>query len=246
MHTFPAYHAPDGRALVDLVARTPFALAVTSQTGAPIATHLPVVLPPTLDPASVDTLVGQTLWSHMGRANRHWRAMRRHPEVLLIHNSTHGYVSPSLYGTPGAVPTVDYAAVHLTGTVRLMDDDEALDVVVQTVAQLEGQRGEAGGPTWDMAGSMDVFRDIITGVTAFAIEVTSEQAVFKLSQDKPADIRGRVRDEFAGQGSFAGAGATAGCPHADLAGLMDALPAEHVRRGHLPPLSTRVDGEDPR
>lgn len=239
MHTFPSYHAPNGRALVDLVAATPFALAVTSQTGAPIATHVPVVLPPTLDATSLDTLVGQTLWSHMGRANRHWRAMRRHPEVLLIHTSTHGYVSPSLYGTDGAVPTVDYAAVHLTGTVRLMDDDEALDVVVQTVAQLEGARARAGGPPWDMAGSLETFRDIITGVTAFAIEVTGEQAVFKLSQDKPADVRSRVRDEFAG------AGAMSGCPHADVAALMDAQPAEHVRRGHVPPLSTRVDGEEP-
>lgn len=239
MHTYPSYHAPDGRALVDLVARTPFALAVTSQAGAPLATHVPVVAPTGVDLSSVDTLVGQTLWSHMGRANRHWRAMREHPEVLLVHASTHGYVSPSLYGTEGAVPTVDYAAVHLTGRIRLMDDEEALAVVEQTVRQLEGSRSARGVDEWDMTGSLDVFRDIITGVTAFAIEVTGEQAVFKLSQDKPADIRDRVRDELAGDAPTA----VPGCPHADLAALMDALPAEHVRRGHLPPLSVRGEGD---
>ncbi|MCH1881809.1 FMN-binding negative transcriptional regulator [Agrococcus sp. ARC_14] len=231
MHTYPSYHAPDGRAIVDFVARTPFALAVTSQAGAPIATHVPVVIPPALDTASVDTLVGTTLWSHMGHANRHWRLMEEQPEVLLIHTSSHGYVSPTLYRKDPSVPTVDYTAVHLTGTVRLMDtDDEALGVVEQTVRQLEATRD----PQWQMATSREVFRAIIRGVTAFAIDITSEQAVFKLSQDKPADIRARVRDEFAGESSAAGA--IGGCPHADLAEIMDALPVDHVRRGHYPPL----------
>lgn len=229
MHTYPSYHAPDGRALVDFVARTPFALAVTSQTGAPIATHVPVVIPPGLDTASVDSLVGTTLWSHMGSANRHWRLMAAQPEVLLIHSSSHGYVSPTLYRKDPAVPTVDYTAVHLTGTVRLMHtDDEALEVVEQTVRQLEATRD----PQWDMTASLDVFRAIIGGVKAFAIDITAEQAVFKLSQDKPAEIRERVRDEFADGAT----GAIGGCPHADLAGIMDALPADHVRRGHYPAL----------
>ncbi|GEK79953.1 FMN-binding negative transcriptional regulator [Agrococcus baldri] len=224
MHTYPSYHAPDGRAIVDFVARTPFALAVTSQAGAPIATHVPVVVPPGLDVASADTLVGTTLWSHMGHANRHWRLMEDRPEVLLIHSSSHGYVSPTLYEKDPSVPTVDYTAVHLTGTVRLLHtDDEALAVVEQTVRQLEGTREKQ----WDMTASLDVFRAIIGGVKAFTIDITAEQAVFKLSQDKPADVRARVRDEFAG---------AAVCPHADLAGMMDALPAEHVRRGHYPPL----------
>lgn len=83
-----------------------------------------------------------------------------------------------------------------------------------------------------MTGSFDVFDSIIDGVTAFAIEITEEQAVFKLSQDMTPDIRERVHDEFAGDAP----GAIPGCPHADLAALMESLPAEHVRRGHVPPL----------
>ncbi|MGO1972179.1 MAG: FMN-binding negative transcriptional regulator [Propionibacteriaceae bacterium] len=229
MHTYPNYHAPDGRAIVDFVSRTPFAVAVTSQQGAPIATHVPVVLPPGLDTEGLDTWVGTTLWSHMGRANRHWRVMAEEPEVLLVHTTSHGYVSPTLYRKPTAVPTVDYTAVHLSGTVRLLHDDEfALAVVEQTVRQLEDSRD----PQWDMTDSREVFSSIISGVTAFAIDITAEQAIFKLSQDMSAEIRDRVHDEFAGRAS----GAVAGCPHADLAGLMESLPAEHVRRGHLPPV----------
>ncbi|WP_293694557.1 FMN-binding negative transcriptional regulator [uncultured Agrococcus sp.] len=228
MHTYPNYHPPDGRALVDLVRTTPFALAVTSQSGAPIATHVPVVVPPGVDLRERDSLVGVTLWSHMGRRNRHWQLMQESPEVLLIHSSSHGYVSPTLYRKEGSVPTVDYAAVHLTGTVRLMlEDEDALAVVEQTVAQLEGTRAEQ----WDMTPSKGVFRNIIGGVTAFAITIMEEQAVFKLSQEQPKDIRTRVRDEFAGDVKSS----IPGCPHADLAQLMDALPEDHVKRGHFPP-----------
>lgn len=223
MHTFPDYHAPNGRALVDFVAATPFAVAVTSTTGAPIATHVPVVLPPGLDPSAHETLVGQTLWSHLGRANFHWQRMLEQPELLLIHSSSHGYVSPSLYQRPKSVPTVDYTAVHLTGRVTILDDEGALAVVEQTVRQLEGTREHE----WDMTDSLDVFRKIIGGVVAFSIEITGEQAVFKLSQDMPAEVRGRVRDEFAGEGGEP----VKGCPHRDLARLMDNLEAARTDEG---------------
>lgn len=223
MHTFPDYHAPNGRALVEFVAATPFAMAVTSQDGPPIATHVPVVFPPELRPAEHESLVGQTLWSHLGRANPHWQRMLERPEVLLIHSSSHGYVSPTLYERPKAVPTVDYTAVHLTGRVTILDEAGALAVVEQTVRQLEGTRQRE----WDMSDSRDVFRAIIDGVVAFGIEITGEQAVFKLSQDMPREIRGRVRDEFEGVGGEP----VTGCPHRDLARLMDNLEASRTDEG---------------
>jgi transcriptional regulator len=100
----------------------------------------------------------------------------------------------------------------------MLDDEGALRVVEQTVRQLEGTRKQE----WDMTDSLDVFRAIIGGVVAFGIEITGEQAVFKLSQDMPGEIRGRVRDEFAGEGGEP----VPGCPHADLARLMDSLPEQ--------------------
>lgn len=232
MHTYPSYHAPTGADVVRFVLEHPFAIVATSVPGkAPIATHLPVVAPPDLE--VTDTFVGTTLWSHMGRANRHWRVMEHHREVLLVHSSSHGYVSPSLYPPGPSAPTLDYAAVHLTGTVRLMDDEESMEVVMQTVRQLEAPRGAE----WDMSGSLDYFRDIIAGTRSFAIEITGEQAMFKLSQDKTADTRQRVHDEFATPGEATTG--LRGCPHADIAGLMEALPEEHERRGHVPPLTDR-------
>lgn len=209
MHTYDRYRPPDGDAVVRFVAEHPFAILVSGHDGrAPVATHLPIVLPPTFD--AVDTLVGQTLWGHMGRPNPHWRELDGEPEVLLIHSSSHGYVSPTHYDSAEAAPTLDYAAVHLTGTLRLLDRDAALDVVEQTVRQLESPRD----PQWDMEPARGYFRQIIGGVQAFTIDVTGEQAIFKLSQDKQPAERQRIHTEFAAPG----------CPHTDLAALMEQLP----------------------
>jgi transcriptional regulator len=49
-----------------------------------------------------------------------------------------------------------------------------------------------------MTGSLGYFERIVAGVGAFRFRVTAAQAMFKLSQEKPAPIRRAVADAFAG------------------------------------------------
>ncbi|MEV4110446.1 FMN-binding negative transcriptional regulator [Nonomuraea sp. NPDC049695] len=128
MHVFPRYAAKDPSQAAALIRENPFALVVSAVDGVPVATHVPVI--PDEDRV---TLVG-----HMARANPHWRSFESSPDVLVVFSGPHGYVSPTVYGTDPAVPTWDYAAVHVTGRVELLDD--ALDVVERTVAALESAR----------------------------------------------------------------------------------------------------------
>lgn len=76
-----------------------------------------------------------------------------------------------------------------------------------------------------MTSSRELFARLAHLVVAFEVTVTGEQAVFKLSQDMHEGIRDNLRSEFGAPG----------CPHADLAALMAQLPADHVRRDHIPP-----------
>lgn len=191
MHTYPSYVAPSGEAIVEFVRANPFAVVATSTAGAPVATHVPVVLPPTLSPAG--TFVGETLWGHMGRANPHWELFAQQPEILLAFGTSHAYVSPGAYGYSPAVPTLDYATVHLTGRVRVIEDPAlSLDVVKQTVTQFESMRAEP----WEQESSFDVYERILDGIVAFTIEVSAENAMFKLSQDMPADVHARVMNDL--------------------------------------------------
>lgn len=209
MHSYPSYPAPSERAAVDLVRTHPFALVVTGPPDAPpVATHIPVLLPDGVDEDA--TLEGVTMVGHMGRANPHWELFPDNPQALAVFSSSHGYVSPSAYQFTPAVPTLDYAAVHLTGEVRLIDDrDGAFEVVERTVAALEGLRPAQ----WDPTDSRERFEQLIGMVTAFTFTVTGQQSMFKLSQDKADDVRKRVRDDLA-HGPHR---------HPDLVGLMDAM-----------------------
>lgn len=218
MHTYPSYVAPPGRAIAEFVKDHPFAVVATSTDGAPVATHTPVVLPPGHEPG--DTLVGTRLWGHIGRANAHWTHFADHPEALLVFSSSHAYVSPSTYEFTPAVPTLDYAAVHLTGRVTVLEEPhENLAVVEQTVARLEELRAQP----WDPAASRHVFEKILDGVVSFTIDIESESAMFKLSQDMPADVHERVRRDLV-EGDHR---------HPDVAALMDRIgPAcPHQGRG---------------
>lgn len=195
MHEVSEFAAPDSASVELLVRRHPFAL-VASCTGsgsqAPEASHLPVVPAPGQDLTS--GMVGGTLWGHMARANAQWRAFAAETRVLVVFGGASGYVSPSVYGITPAAPTWNYAAVHVTGQVCLIEDESAaLRLMTTTVAALEGQREQP----WDMEASLGYFRRILPGIVAFSIEVESVQAMFKFSQDKPEPLRARVREAFA-------------------------------------------------
>ncbi|HYJ70174.1 MAG TPA: FMN-binding negative transcriptional regulator [Nocardioidaceae bacterium] len=192
MHTYQRYAPPSQRAIVQLVREHPFAMLASAVAGqAPVATHVPIVLPPDADPDA--SLEGVEMLAHMGRANPHWRDFDGPTPVLMVFASSHGYVSPQLYDSLPAAPTLDYAAVHLAGTLERIDDRAGtLDVVEATVAALESLR-----PTqWDPSTSRDYFERIVPGVVAFRIRITQQQAMFKLSQDKSETVRDNVRRDF--------------------------------------------------
>jgi transcriptional regulator len=199
MHEFARYAAPSPAHELELVRRNPFALVV-SGGAPPVATHTPVVLPD-----GADSLVDATLLGHMARVNPHWQSLDG--EVLVVFPGPHGYVSPSAYGYTPAVPTWNYAAVHVTGRVEMITErDETLAVVEHTVRSAESLRAEP----WDMASSREKFVSLIDGVVAFRVHVRSVRSNFKLSQDMPSDIRVRVRADLTAH-DYGAAAALMGC-----------------------------------
>jgi transcriptional regulator len=185
MHEFARFQAPSPEHELELVRRNPFALVVSGGTP-PVATHTPVLLPD-----GAESLDGVTLLGHMARANPQWKSFG--PEALVVFSGPHGYVSPTAYGYTPAVPTWNYAAVHVTGSVELVDDrEETLAVVEHTVRSVESGRA----PRWDMTSSRQRFAELVGGVVAFRVRVHTVKSNFKLSQNMPADVRARVRADM--------------------------------------------------
>ncbi len=86
-----------------------FATLVSCDHGRPIASHLPFLLDG--DRGSSGFLLG-----HMARANPQWRDLADHPNVMVIFQGPHAYVSPSYYRSDFAVPTWNYVTVHAYGS----------------------------------------------------------------------------------------------------------------------------------
>ncbi|MDV5148922.1 FMN-binding negative transcriptional regulator [Streptomyces sp. SBC-4] len=204
-----AYRQPDPSWTVDMIRSNPLALLVTADPLGPgvHATHVPVILDPTAgnpaagdatasDPAVGDAAVGDAaeivLLGHMNRANPHWEAVDA-GEALVVFTGPHSYVSPTTYHTTPAAPTWNFTSVHVRGPVRRLGQSEPTLAVVQaTVRAYEAEFGTG----WDMSESVDYFRKILPGVGAFRIHARRTEAMFKLSQDQPSEIRERVRESF--------------------------------------------------
>jgi transcriptional regulator len=188
MHTFAEY-APRGDAQVaELVRHNPFAAVISTDHGVPVASHVPVIMPPgQLRP-------GGALRGHMARANPQWQTFDPARPVLLIFTGAHAYVSPALYQREPAVPTWNYSAVHVTARPQILPAGQAtMQVLTETVRAVEALRGDP----WDMSASLARFHHIAGGIVAFSLRITAVQAVFKLSQDTPDELWQRVHDGLA-------------------------------------------------
>ena len=213
MYEFEKYRAPSQTEVVDLVRRHPFALIVSNgggADGAPTVTHTPVIIERM---AADGGFVGSELLGHIARKNPQWTQLSDGENVLLVFTGPHGYVSPTAYADDPNVPTWDYAAVHLTARVTVLADDESgMHVVTRTVAELERLEPTA----WDETSSLPTFRRIVGGIVSFRFEIVEQRAVFKLSQDKPREVRERV----------VAAARARGCPYGDVASMVERIGGE--------------------
>jgi len=186
MHTFADYAPRTGAQVAELVRHHPFAAVISTDHGVPVATHVPVITPP-----SEQLPAGGALWGHMARANPQWQTFDPARPVLVIFTGAHAYVSAALYERTPAVPTWNYSAVHVTALPQVLPAGQAtMQVLTQTVRAVEALRGSP----WDMSASLARFGHIADGVVAFSLRVTAVRAVFKLSQDMPDGPWQRVRD----------------------------------------------------
>lgn len=160
-----------------------FALLVSTVDGSPFATHVPVLL---------DTSRGERgfILGHMARGNPQWRTFASQPEVLVVFNGPHCYVSPTWYVTSPNVPTWNYAAVHVYGRATVVEDPiETRDILDRLVVAYEG----SGPGAWSMAGlPEDYVRRMVRGVSAFSIEIDRIEGKYKLSQNRVVDDRRAV------------------------------------------------------
>lgn len=160
-----------------------FAAIVTPASPELMVTHLPVVVR-----REANTLV---IAGHVSRANRHWQLMDGRSDSLVIFQGPHHYVSPTWYTHSPAVPTWNYAVVHAHGKPQATHDAA---VTERILAELTA-RYESGRPApWSLETvPTDFYRNMLSGIVGFQMEVIKVEAKFKLSQNRrPDDQAGTI------------------------------------------------------
>lgn len=134
------------------------------------------------------------LRGHIARANPLWRLLEGGDPVLAIFLGPDHYVSPSWYPSKHehgkAVPTWNYAAVHVKGTVRFIEDAEWLRSLV---ASLTDEHERHSAHPWKITDApADYIAGMVRAIVGFEIQVSAIEGKFKASQNRSAADRAGV------------------------------------------------------
>jgi transcriptional regulator len=198
----PTFNALDDeaqiRAMVSIIGSAQF--VTTSDDGFPTATLLPILWE------------RHTVVAHLARANPQWRSIVDDSPALLICAGPQAYVSPSWYAAKyehgRVVPTWNYSAVHLSGTVRVHHEPDWLHDAVERLT-VEHEHGRA--QPWQLTDAPGPYiQGQLAGIVGLEITVRRVEAKAKLSQNRSAaDRRGVVDGLRAEEDSEAAAVAAA-------------------------------------
>ncbi|MQP65567.1 FMN-binding negative transcriptional regulator [Niveispirillum sp. SYP-B3756] len=186
-----------------LVAAHPFATLVSLGTGGLLSTPLPLLLDRQGDQVR---LIG-----HIARANPHWRDFDPAVPSLAVFQGGDAYVTPSWYAakreTGKVVPTWNYKAVHIHGTLRLkaVHIHGTLRLVEEPAALLEivsrlTDRHEAGrAAPWAVSDApADYLATMLKAIVGLELLLERVEGKAKLSQNRPPADQAAVRAGLAG------------------------------------------------
>jgi transcriptional regulator len=171
----PEKHEEKDRAfLLDFMEEFSFAMVVTGQPSVQI-TNVPTIL------ERAPEAWGKVWW-HLAKANAQNEAMQG-PATIVFHGP-HQYISPNWYQTKNAVPTWNFAVVHVTGRPRRIEDDAAVAAGLRRlVMRNEGKYGERG--TWDYDQLPESqLKGMRGSIIAYEMAIERVEAKFKLGQDR--------------------------------------------------------------
>ena len=188
MYLRPVFAVEDRARIAALIAAHPFGVLVTNGAGGMEASHVPFVV--------VEEAGELVLEAHLAAANPQVAALNG-GTALAIFSGPHAYIAPGWYRTQPAVPTWDYAAVHVHGRLELADEEAATAGILRSLAV-----GDPAG--FDLDALEPRFRaQMFKGIKAFRLRPTRIEAQWKMSQNRSVEDRLSVIAALRAQGEGA-------------------------------------------
>lgn len=178
MHPNPAFRTSPDETNIGFARERGFGVLSVNGEDGPLMAHVPFVL-------SED---GKSADLHLVRSNPIARTLAAPTHAIIAVSGPDSYISPDWYGIEGQVPTWNYVAVHLRGTLTQLPA-EALRASIDTLAaRFEAQL--APKPAWtNDKMPPEALARMMRMIVPFRFDVKSVDGTWKLAQNKPDDAR---------------------------------------------------------
>lgn len=187
MYLRPAFAETDLDRIAALVTANPFGVLVTHSARGPDASHIPFTVARDGEALVLD--------AHLAAANPQCADIGG--PALAIFSGPHAYISPGWYRTQPAVPTWDYAAVHVHGVLEPVTDRAPMAAMLRDLGRDDPNR-------FDLDALPEKFRNaMMDGIRAFRLRSTRIEAQWKMSQNRSAADREGVIAALRGSGQDA-------------------------------------------
>lgn len=191
MHPNPAFRQVPTPDSLTFAREIGFGMLTINGPEGPLAAHVPFHL-------SED---GTSAEFHLARSNPIARASLPGPALLAI-QGPHHYISPDWYGphseVPDQVPTWNYIAVHLRGTLSALPAESLRPHLDALSADHEG-RLLPKAPWTSAKMSPDAMPRMMRMILPFRLAINDVQGTWKLNQNKTPEIRERAAAALSGQ-----------------------------------------------
>lgn len=193
MHPNPIYRrAETARNLAFARDRGFGVLCLNAETG-PLLSHVPIVL----------NSDGGDLELHLVRSNPILRLLDVPKPAVIAVQGPDSYISPDWYGIDDQVPTWNYVAVHLRGTLEKRPPEELRGMLDRLAAQFEARL--LPKPPWLSAKmSPDALDKMMRMIVPCRMRVETVDGTWKLNQNKDDAVRLSAADGVAEHGIGSG------------------------------------------
>jgi transcriptional regulator len=178
MHPNPVFHDADTARNIAFARARGFGLLAVNAGDGPLLSHIPFLL--SADAATADL--------HLVRSNPIARLGEGRHAAKIAVSGPDSYVPPDWYGAVDQVPTWNYIAVHLTGTLERLPQEAMRDMLDRQSAAYEDQLLPKTPWSTDKM-TPEVLEKMMRMIVPFRFTVTGVDGTWKLGQNKPEAVR---------------------------------------------------------
>lgn len=192
MNPNPVFHTQTDAYNLGYARARAFGVLAMNGSEGPLLSHIPFMVDED----------DRAVWLHLVRSNPIVQQLEAPCAAKIAVSGPDSYVSPDWYGVKDQVPTWNYVAVHLSGTLELRPQGELHALLDRQSAYFEDRL--APKVPWTSGKMSDGLMSRMMRATApCKMTLTGISGTWKFNQNKPSDVRLRAAEHVArdGQGT---------------------------------------------